>query len=366
MNDIEHLAAEHAHIGFHEFLAAENRQFWTPGMERLFGLPPGTFEGSYFDWVKRMHPEDRDRILAERSQCIARRDSEWRYEYRALMPDGGIRWIEGRSRLIFDESGSLERIFGANIDVTEHREREQALRDKSEELRRINEEFKRFSYTVAHDLKEPLRGITTMTELYLRGIGGTRDENSLEPLRMVLASAERMRRLIHDVLELAVDSAAASEANVPVDSGAVLRITLQDMGAAIRESRAKITCSPLPVVRCKAGHLLRVFRNLISNAIKYHGSHPPEIHISSALREQEWLFCVKDNGIGIDPRFHDRIFKPFGRVHSSAQYEGTGLGLAICEQIVQQHKGRMWVQSEAGKGCSFYFTLLPATLAHHV
>ena len=366
MHDIQQLAAEYANIGFHEFHAAGNRQIWTPEMERLFGLPPGTFEGSFSDWVKRMHPEDRDRILAERSQCIARRDSEWRYEYRALMPDGGIRWIEGRSRLIFDDSGSLERIIGANIDVTEHREREQALTDESEQLMRINERFKRFSYTVAHDLKEPLRGITTMTELYLRRVDGTPDETSVQPLKMVLASAERMSRLIHDVLELAVGSGTESEANVSVDSGAVLRITLQDIGAAIRESRAKVTFSSLPVVRCEEGHLLRVFCNLISNAIKYRGSDPPEVHISSTLRGQEWVFCVKDNGIGIDPKFHKRIFTPFGRLHSSAQYEGTGLGLAISEQIIQRHKGRMWVESEAGKGCSFYFTLRPAMLAPHV
>src|SRR6266404_9671209 len=351
------LAASGANIGFHEFLARTGRQIWTPEMERLFRLPPGSFEGTYNDWLKRMHPDDRDRIKAEREACIRERKSDWKYEYRAILPDGRIRWIEGRSRLLFSKDGSLERIVGANIDVTERRELEQAVAERSEQLTRSNKDLEQFAYAVSHDLQQPLRGITTMTELFLKRTRGTVDEESAHLLDFVLSSAERMNQLIHDVLELARTTPNPPEFGIEVDTDALVRLALQELEESIHDSGAKISFASLPVIQANEGQLLRLFRNLLGNAIKYRGENVPQIHVSASADADEWVFCVGDNGIGIDARYHGEVFEAFRRLHGASQYDGTGLGLFICKRIVQHHSGRMWVESEPGKGSRFYFAL---------
>lgn len=351
------LAASQAKIGFHEFVASTGKEIWTPEMERLFGLSPGSFEGSYDHWVKRMDPEDGYRIKAERAACIRERKTDWQYEYRAVMPDGHIRWIEGRSRLFFSQSGALERIVGANIDVTSHRKMEHALAERSEELARSNEELERFAYAVSHDLQEPLRGVTAMTELFLNRTRGMLDAESIRLLDVVLNSAERMKRLIREMLELARTTYDPLEEGNEVDTRAIVDQVLQDLGEPIHDSGAEIILDSLPATRANEGQLSRLFRNLIGNAIKYRGERAPRIHISASAATGEQVFCVSDNGIGIDPRYHRQIFEMFRRLHSASQYEGTGLGLAICERIVRRHQGRIWVESEPGKGARFYFSL---------
>jgi len=351
------LASQQAEIGFHEYLAIDDRQIWTPEMERLFGLAPGTFEGSHADWIKRIHPEDRERIKQDRWNCIARRAPDWKDEYRAVLPDGRIRWLESRSRLFYSERGSLKRILGATIDVTERRELEENLRERSEQLARSNQELERFASAVSHDLKEPLRGITAMTELFLSRARDTLDPDSLRMLHFVLSSAGRMKRLIQDILELALAGASGVERNAGVKAGAVFEAAMQDLKEAIGESEARISAGPLPVVRANEAQLLRLFENLIGNAIKYRGKEPPEIRVSASEGGQEWVFCVSDNGSGIDPLNREHVFDTFWRGPQAPRTDGTGLGLAICKRIVQQHGGRIWVESEPGKGSRFYFTL---------
>jgi signal transduction histidine kinase len=202
-----------------------------------------------------------------------------------------------------------------------------------------------------------------MTELYLDRMEATLDNQSVQLLRTVLTSAGRMKQLIHDILEFARVSGDSSGENGFADSAAVLESAIQDIEPAIRQNHAKITFGQLPAVRCQEGELVRLFRNLLSNAIKYHGRESPEIHVSASLRDNDCLFCIKDNGIGIDPKYHEQIFEFFSRLHSSSQYEGSGLGLAICKRIVQRHRGHIWVESEVGKGSAFYFTLPKAIAA---
>lgn len=350
------LASLQAKIGFHEYLAVDDRQIWTPEMERLFGLAPGTFEGSHADWLKRIHPEDRERIKQERWNSIARRAPDWKDEYRAVLPDGRIRWLESRSRLFYSERGSLKRILGATIDVTERRDLEEGLREQTEQLAHSNQELVRFASAVSHDLKEPLRGITAMTELLLERRRESLDADSLRMLGFVLSSAGRMKRLIEDILNLA-RAGGEVELNPGVKAGVVLETVLEDLREAIVESRARVSIDPLPAVRANEPQLLRLFENLIGNAIKYRGKDPPEIRISALERGQEWVFCVSDNGSGIDPLNRGHVFDTFWRGPEVPRTEGTGLGLAICKRIVQQHAGRIWVESEPGKGSRFYFTL---------
>jgi PAS domain S-box-containing protein len=234
-------AASEAKIGFHEFLSSEGRQIWTPEMERLFGLAPGSFEGTYDDWLKRMHPDDRETIKAERATCIRDRKSDWRYEYRAVLPNGGIRWIEGRSRLFFSKSGSIERIVGANIDVTERRELDQALAKRSEQLVRSNKELERFAYAVSHDLQEPLRGITAMTELFLERTRGALNEDSAHLLDFVLSSAGKMKRLIQDVLELGKVTHDQHRVAISPTPEAAPRISVGVRVGCVTPSRAQLS-----------------------------------------------------------------------------------------------------------------------------
>ena len=351
------LATQQAEIGVHEYSPKEQKQIWTQEMEHLFGIQPGTFEGTFDDWVRRIHSEDRERIVAERTACIESRQRDWKYEYRARMPDGSVRWLEGRSRLFFSASGDLTQILGVNIDVTERRNLEQTLREHSERLTRSNEELEWFAYAVSHDLKEPLRGITAMTELFLQRTHGNVDKESLDLLNVVLSSAERMRRLIQEILELARVNNASSNTSSEVDAGSILHLAIRDLAQTIQESGAKISADSLPVVRANDAQLLRLFHNLLSNAMKYRGQETPRIHVSASSATGEWIFCVSDNGIGIEPAYHERIFEMFRRLHSASEYEGTGLGLAICKRIVQRHNGRIWVDSQVGKGSRFYFAL---------
>ncbi|MCU1335741.1 MAG: sensory transduction histidine kinase [Bryobacterales bacterium] len=351
------LAADAAKIGFHESLTPEGQQIWNPAMERLFGLVPGTFEGTYTDWVKRIHPEDRASFEASRRAWIEQGHSEFKFQYRILLADGQIRWMEERSRLFFSESGSLTRIAGASIDVTELRESQQAQKQRSTELARANEELQRFVYAVAHDLQEPLRGIGTMTQLFLNQAGGTLQTDSARLLDSVLSNADRMKRLIQDVLEFARIGDGPGLKAFDIDSGSVVGLAVKNLRQNIDESGAKISFDSLPIVRANDGQLLRVFQNLIANAIKYRAERMPEVHVSAASNDEEWIFSVRDNGIGIDPKYHDQIFGTFQRLHSRAEYEGNGLGLAICKRIIERHDGRIWVESESGKGATFYFTI---------
>jgi PAS domain S-box-containing protein len=351
------LAAQHGRIGFQDYFATSDRQIWTPEMEQLFGLAPGTFEGSYADWVKRIHPEDRERVARGRLSCIERQQSDWTYEYRAVLPDGSIRWLEGRSRLFFSESGSLERILGATIDITERRQLEQSLSERSEELSKANQELDRFAYIVSHDLQEPLRGITVMIELLLHRSATSLDPKSAELLGFVVKNAERMRHLIEDILDLARVGTGLPAATSDVDVAAALQTAIEELAAAVNDSHARITFDPMPTIRANESQLVRLFRNLLGNAIKYHGDEPPEIHVAASSRGNEWTFCVSDNGIGIDREYHQRIFGAFQRLHSTSEYKGTGLGLTICQRIVQRHNGRLWVESEPKRGARFYVAL---------
>jgi signal transduction histidine kinase len=232
---------------------------------------------------------------------------------------------------------------------------EQALIEHSLELARSNEELERFAFAVAHDLRAPLRSIETVTQLFLKRNAGTLHEESAQLLDFVVSSAERMDRLIQDLLEFAKVSQQVETSEV--DAKAVAELAAQNLQEAVDQSRATIFIESLPMIHANEGQLLRLFQNLISNAIKYRGEDTPEIHIAASSIPGKTAFSVSDNGIGIDPQYHQQIFDPFRRLHTDSEYEGTGVGLAICKRIVQQHNGRIWVKSKPGEGSTFYFTI---------
>jgi PAS domain S-box-containing protein len=225
-----------------------------------------------------------------------------------------------------------------------------------EELRRSNEELERFAYVASHDLQEPLRTIASYVQLlshrYRDQLGG----EAAEFIDFAVAGAARMQRLIEDLLAF---SRVGTQQYAPqhVDAEAVLLEALDDLRASTTASEAVITHDSLPRVLADAGHIEQLFTNLIGNALKFRGADVPRIHIKADRHGRFWRFAVSDNGIGIDIKYHERIFIIFQRLHPRDRYDGTGVGLAVCKKIVELHGGRIWLDSSPGCGSTFYFTL---------
>jgi light-regulated signal transduction histidine kinase (bacteriophytochrome) len=225
-----------------------------------------------------------------------------------------------------------------------------------EALERSNKELEQFAYVASHDLQEPLRMVSSYTQLLGERYKGKLDEKADKFIGHAVDGAIRMQRLINDLLAYSRIS-TRGQAPEPMDSHAVLGAALVNLAAAIEESHALVTNDDLPTVRADGSQLALVFQNLIANAIKFHGPEAPRVHVSAAPKDGEWVFSVRDNGIGIDPQYADRLFIIFRRLHTQQEYPGTGIGLAICKRIVERHGGRIWFESELGKGSTFFFTL---------
>lgn len=212
------------------------------------------------------------------------------------------------------------------------------------------------AYATSHDLQEPLRKIAGFTELLASKYSGQLDEKADTYVAYIVDGVNRMHILINDILAYSRVT-SGSGAFAETDCNALLGNALNDLEFTINESGAVITFDLLPTVWADAHQLRHVLLNLIGNSIKYRGEEPPRVHVSAARKGDEWLFSVKDNGIGIAPEFHDRIFVIFQRLHTRSEYSGTGIGLTICKKIVERHGGRIRVESEAGKGATFFFTI---------
>lgn len=231
-----------------------------------------------------------------------------------------------------------------------------ALEESITELARSNADLQQFAYVASHDLKEPLRMVASYTQLLARRYKGKLDSDADEFIRYAVDGANRMQWLINDLLaysRVTVQDKVFEE----VDCNGVLEEVLSDLRVAVEESRAVVTHDSLPTVMADRVQLGQLFQNLIGNAIKFHGEEPPRVHVSAERQPDEWLFSVRDNGVGLDPEYAERIFVIFQRLHNRGEYPGTGIGLAICKKIVERHGGRIWVVSQTGQGATFHFTL---------
>lgn len=272
----------------------------------------------------------------------------------ARRKDGSELPVEISLSPLEDEGEML--VVGAIRDITERKQVEQELARRAQDLARSNAELEQFAYVASHDLQEPLRMVSSFVQLLAKRYKGKLDSDADEFIGFAVDGASRMQVLINDLLLLSRVGTRGREF-APTDADAVLRLTLDNLKRAIEDSGAAVNHDPLPQVMADATQLMQLFQNLIANAIKFRSSARPEVHISAEQRPGEWLFSFKDKGIGIEPQYHERIFGVFQRLHARGEYEGTGIGLAICRKIVERHGGRIWVESELGKGATFYFTL---------
>jgi PAS domain S-box-containing protein len=247
--------------------------------------------------------------------------------------------------------------FVAVFDVITKRKRaEEELHKLTDELKRSNEDLQQFAHVASHDLQEPLRGVASFARLLEKRYKGKLDEKADEFIDYMIDDTKRMQLLIKDLLEYSRVSVRAI-AFRPTNCSVALEQAIYNLRSAIEESGVEVTYDLLPTVMGDEAQLSRLFQNLIGNAIKFRGQEPIKIHISARLKEDEWIFSIRDTGIGIDPKQAERIFVIFQRLHTRGEYPGTGIGLSICKRIVERHGGQIWVESELGKGSTFYFTI---------
>ncbi len=259
------------------------------------------------------------------------------------------KWTELEISLLEE---TAERIWAA----LERARTEEALIESTEELRRSNEELQQFAYVASHDLQEPLRMVTNYLSLVERRHGKDLTPEVKEYLGIASRGAEQMRQLVKDLLQFSrVDTQGRKFTNLNMEH--VVSMVMSDLEATARDVGASITVGTLPTVRGDELQLKQLMTNLIGNAIKFHGCEAPRIKVGAVRNGNEILFSVQDNGIGIDPRFYDKLFQMFSRLHTKDEYPGTGIGLAISKKIVERHGGRIWVESGPGKGATFYFTV---------
>ena len=225
-----------------------------------------------------------------------------------------------------------------------------------EEIKRSNRDLEQFAYVASHDLQEPLRMVSGYTQLLSGHYGGKLSPEADEYMRFILDGSKHMQGLINDLLAYArVNTRGMSITGV--DSGRIMEKVKKNCSVLIGETGCDIEFENMPVVNYDPTQLYQIFQNLVSNALKFHGREKPRVLLSAVHKNSEWVFSIADNGIGIDPKFFDKIFVIFKRLHTREEYEGTGIGLAICKKIVEGHGGRIWVESSVGKGSTFYFTI---------
>jgi two-component system, chemotaxis family, sensor kinase Cph1 len=223
-------------------------------------------------------------------------------------------------------------------------------------LERSNQELEQFAYVASHDLQEPLRMISSYTQLLERRYKDQLDQDAKDFINYAVDGANRMQQLINDLLEYSRVTTKGKPFE-KTDLSSTLGLALANLHRKISETRAMVTNEDLPFAYYDEGQIVRVFQNLIDNAIKFHGPDPPRINITARLLQDYIEICVSDNGIGIDMTYKERIFTIFQRLHGKTEYPGTGIGLAVCKRTIERHGGRIWLESEPGKGTKFYFTL---------
>lgn len=308
------------------------------------------------DWAGVLTPPEWQDIERQKLEELNRTGMPVRYEKEYIRKDGGRVPIELLVHLVREVTGQPLYYYSFLTDITERKRAEESLRQTTEELRRSNKDLEQFAYVTSHDLKEPLRMVTSFTSLLRDQYHDQFDARANEYMTFASDAAVRMQTLIDDLLAYArvgrdKTTTASSSTEAMDEAEANLRLSIEEAGATV-------TRDPLPTVQANTLDLTQLFQNLLGNAIKFRRPGvTPEVHVSASPADKGWLFSVRDNGIGIEPQYADKIFEIFQRLHTREAYAGTGVGLAICKKIVERYGGRIWVESKPDQGSTFYFTL---------
>lgn len=354
------LAKDAANLGIWDLRLTTGQLTWDSQTWQQLGYSKPAFNLNHQAWVDTIHPEDQPEVLAITSAKI-QSNEPFEIEYRARTAQGSWQWIQGRGQTVaWDEQGSPLRVLGTSQVIQAQKDAEQKLQEQTAALKVSNEELEQFAYVASHDLRQPLRMISSYVELLKRRLKGQLDDETQVFMNFIAEGSARMDNMLVSLLEYSrVGRYGEPLANL--DAKSLAREALTYLQPQIRETQAEIEMTgnwPDKLIASR-NEIVRLFQNLINNALKYQPEgQQPKVTLSAQAAGDHWLFKVEDNGIGIEPEQQNRLFKVFQRLHTRQEYEGTGIGLAICRKIVDRHEGEIWVHSAGkGQGSCFCFTL---------
>ncbi len=383
-----------AHVGNWDWNIGTSELLWSDEICRIFGLNSKEFGGTLEAFLESVHPEDRDRVKGSINDALYKK-MPFSIDHRVVLPDRSVRIVHEKAKVFFSDTGKPIRMLGTVQDITEskimedelkkHRDHleelvkehtvefedlnrqlkrelaerkraEEKVKESLEELERSNTELEQFAYAASHDLQEPLRMVTSYAQLLEKRYKDKLDDDAKDFINYAVSGATRMQRMI-DGLLLYSRIQTRGKHFAPIDCSSVVGQVISNLKIHIDETHAIVESNDLPTINADEMQLIRLFQNLIDNALKFHGPEVPRIQISASRRGNKWMFSISDNGIGIDSKYKDRIFVIFQRLHGEEEFPGTGMGLAICKRIVERHSGQIWVDSDLGQGSIFYFTI---------
>ncbi|CAN5904957.1 hypothetical protein BH11BAC7_BH11BAC7_33930 [soil metagenome] len=351
LTEAQHLA----HIGSWEWEVASNTITWSEEMYKIYGRKEADVQLSFTTFLNFIHPADSTNVR-EIIEAAYKNPEPFAFVHRIIRPDGAESILDCKGEVHLDESGAIVRLTGTAQDVTETKRAEAKLQEYTRVLEHKNKETEQFAYVASHDLQEPLRTITNYIGLFEEDYKGKLDKDADMYLNFISGAASRMKVLISDLLEYT--RIENDSERISMDCNKLVPDIIHDMNASIKETNATIHFKQLPALTGYHTRLRSLFQNLISNAIKFRKKDvDPVITIEAVDKGKDWLFSIRDNGIGIEKVYSERIFLLFQRLHSREEYKGTGIGLAHCKKIVELRGGKIWVESEPGIGSTFYFTL---------
>jgi len=348
-----------AHLGVWEWDITQPHAVWSPELYRIYGLDPASHVPTYENYLTRVHPDDRQRVI-DATNAAFHDHKPYSHDERIYRDDGELRYLHTWAHPVLDDAGQLMRLTGVCQDITDRALAESALVEHAAQLARVNDELEQFARLAAHDLQEPLRTVASFVQILERRLPGRLDAESQEAIGFIHQGVARMKAQIGDLLKY-VKITSRRAPRVRVELSEALRRVQAELHAAIAESGAEIRHTLLPAVLAEPAQVDSLLRNLIDNAIKFSGGRRPEILITAALQGETIEVVVRDNGVGIEDKHQQRIFVVFQRLNPDLP--GTGIGLAICKKIVDCSGGRIWVESQPGQGAAFHFTL-PTADAH--
>ncbi|MHB8736368.1 MAG: sensor histidine kinase, partial [Terriglobales bacterium] len=332
-------------------------RFWNGGAEQIYGWTREEAQGQSL--LQLLRPEYQMPWDAIHGELL--RQGRWEGEVVHHRRNGSPVTVASRWALQRDLSGAPMAVLEINNDVTQRKEAADHLARQSQLLESSNAELQQFAYIASHDMKEPLRIVASYAQLLGKRYHGQLDAKADGFIAYMVDGVQRMQRLIDDLLEYS-RVGGQRVAGVTVSADMALRQALANLRLAIQETGANVSFDGLPQVIAEPGKLVQLFQNLVANAIKFHGTAAPVIAVEAEFAKGHWQFAVRDNGIGFEPKYAERIFTIFEQLHGRGEHPGTGIGLAICKKIVEQFGGHIWAESQPGIGTTFYFTL-PAVVA---
>jgi PAS domain S-box-containing protein len=349
------LALKASGVGTWVWDITNSRMSWDEFTYPLFGVQPGAFAGTYDSFLALAHRDDRERVRAEMERAGATNEA---YEsiFRVHWPDGTVRDLSARGKVLPGTTDRSLRMTGVFWDITERKRAEERMKGLVVELERSNKELELFAYVASHDLQEPLRMVSSYTQLLERRYSDKLDDDAREFIGYAVDGASRMQRLINDLLDFSRVSTRGRPLAL-TDVGEILGTVRANLSVAMEEAGAILTNGQMPEIVADAGQIGQVMQNLIGNAIKFRNGTGPHVHVQAVESESNWEFSVHDDGIGIEAEYFERIFVIFQRLHTKGDYPGTGIGLALCKRIVERHGGKIWVESKPHEGSTFFFTI---------